>query len=355
MASKKGNKEAREDLGFRKTLPRLRKNKEVQALLLSDIHFCHKPPVARSNEPNWYDAMARYCDQVTIVQEHFGEPPVIIAGDVFDKWNPPPELINFVIDKLPERCYGIPGQHDLPNHSYDEIHRSAFWTLVLSGKLTEIPPDESYSIPDSKVICYPFPWGFPIKPNKHYGGGGCWTHLAVCHSYIWTDDGNGHPEASKDQRTSKYRKKLRGYDCAVFGDNHKGFLQHAGTGEGKEGARHLQRSPLLGVFRLEMFVYLIPILYFVVVVVAILGILPMKSHAILGIMGDQIESLFNHRVINRDRRRPCGIKLEHESFTVVHIIVVVSVPWLARIPFCAPIITAPIIPRCCAMIGHHLV
>ncbi len=77
----------------------------------------------------------------------------------------------------------------------------------------------------------------------------------------------------------------------------------------------------LCVFRLEMFVYLIPILYFIMVIVAILGIFAMVSATIFHITRDQMESLFNHCVIYRDWWRPCGIKFEHIcAFTIICII-----------------------------------
>ena len=46
-------------------------------------------------------------------------------------------LISFAIRELPS-CYAIPGQHDLPNHSYTDIQRSAYWVLVEAGIIKKI-------------------------------------------------------------------------------------------------------------------------------------------------------------------------------------------------------------------------
>ena len=54
--------------------------------------------------------MQRSLEQIRDLQKEF-DCPVICAGDIFDKWNSPPELINFAYDNLPE-IYAIPGQHD---------------------------------------------------------------------------------------------------------------------------------------------------------------------------------------------------------------------------------------------------
>ena len=77
----------------------------------------------------------------------------------------------------------------------------------------------------------------------------------------------------------------------------------------------------LCVFRLEMFVYLIPILYLIMVIIAILRILAMVSATIFHITRDQIESLFDHCVIYRDWWRPCCVELEHIcAFAIIYII-----------------------------------
>lgn len=71
------------------------------AILCSDLHFSSVPPVARSSEPSWFDAMKRQIDELKRVQEKH-HCPIIVAGDVFDRWRETPELVNFLIDNLPQ-------------------------------------------------------------------------------------------------------------------------------------------------------------------------------------------------------------------------------------------------------------
>jgi hypothetical protein len=146
--------------------------------------------------------------------------PVIVAGDVFDRWDAPPELVNFAIRTIPH-IYAIPGQHDLAYHRYEDIKRTAFWTLVEAGKITTLRPGNP--IEKGGIRIHGFPWGFPPTPNEDRGKRGVLLDLAVVHSYIWID-GSGYPNAPEDKRLRTYAKGLRGYDVAVFGDNHKPFL-----------------------------------------------------------------------------------------------------------------------------------
>ena len=59
-----------------------RKPSDIAAILVADIHLSHSPPVARSAEENWYEAMARPLNQLRNLAEKW-RAPVICAGDVF--------------------------------------------------------------------------------------------------------------------------------------------------------------------------------------------------------------------------------------------------------------------------------
>ena len=196
------------------------------AILCSDLHFGHTAPAARSCE-DWYAVQKRYLDQLRALQAKNKNCPIIIAGDLFDKWTSaasPAQLVNFLIAELPDGCFGIPGQHDLPEHRYDGIERTPYWTLVAAGKLTNIYPDKPLRI-DGDLIAYGFPWGHELKPCSRPDVPGLnFICLAVVHAYIWGKDFGGYPGAPEDQRVESYLSKLEGYDAAVFGDNHEGRL-----------------------------------------------------------------------------------------------------------------------------------
>lgn len=187
------------------------------AILVSDIHLSHKPPIFRSNEPDWYEAMARQLMELCALQLDYNV-PIVCAGDIFDKWNSPAELINFAMENLPE-MYAIPGQHDLPSHRLDLIEKSAYWSLELSQSIKDLGTRPS--VRNNQLALFPFPWGNKIeKPDSFYCKMDC-LKLAVVHSYIWQDSSSGYIGAPHEKLVSNY--DLDGFDFVVFGDNHKGF------------------------------------------------------------------------------------------------------------------------------------
>lgn len=154
--------------------------------------------------------------------------PIICAGDVFHKWNPPPELINFAIDYLPF-MYAIPGQHDLPLHDYDQIVKSAFYTLIKAGKISELSPDCEHHIPATDIVACGFPWNAKLRSlsrrsramQRKEGK----TFIAVVHAYCWIM-GHSYPGAPQSQAINYHLDRLKHYNTWIFGDNHKGFLAH---------------------------------------------------------------------------------------------------------------------------------
>ena len=84
------------------------------ALLCSDIHLSLNSPICRGlDRERWFETMAHYLKKLKdIAKDH--AVPIVCAGDVFDKWNSPPELINFALKHLPE-MYAILPNHNLQN------------------------------------------------------------------------------------------------------------------------------------------------------------------------------------------------------------------------------------------------
>lgn len=192
---------------------------DVIAILLADIHLSLKPPVWRSAEPDWLEAQKRPLLEVQTLKGKYGC-PVIGAGDIFDRWNSPPELINFALTYLPD-MFSIPGQHDLPLHNYDDIRKSAFWTLVEAGRIHNILPGcHNVKWIENDIILVGFPFGFEIEPLQKKEKGK--IYLAVVHDYVWIRD-CGYPGAPKENEIRNTRKEWVGYDVIQYGDNHRGF------------------------------------------------------------------------------------------------------------------------------------
>lgn len=186
----------------------------IVALLVGDIHLSIKPPIARAEEKSWFGAMEKSLAELRRLQEDH-QAIVLCAGDVFDHWNSPPELINWALERLPEGIYSVPGQHDLPGHRPDLLYRSAYGTLVRAGKIKELG---GWPILLGGMAIYGRPWGEEI-PEVREGEG---IKILVTHEYLWTS-GTGHGGASRDQKLSKVGKKFEGFDVVVVGDNHVPF------------------------------------------------------------------------------------------------------------------------------------
>ena len=201
----------------RRDMSLMRQRDGVIAILCADIHLSANPPKCRRKEPDWFDTMYKAITQIKAVANHYSA-PILCAGDVFDHWKAEPQLINFALNHLPE-MYAIPGQHDLPLHNIELIQRSAYWTLVLAGKIHNVPYGDSVMI-ENNIILHGFPYGFPIKAleekTKKY-------HVAIAHDYFWMDT-HCYTGAPKGNNSTAYKDRVNGYDAVVFGDNHKGFL-----------------------------------------------------------------------------------------------------------------------------------
>lgn len=199
------------------------------AVLVSDIHLSKRPPPCRTDKYKWMDVMHDYLKQLEEPSLRFNI-PIVAAGDIFDEWNSDAELINFAMLHVP-KMYAIPGQHDLPYHSLDQIEKSAYWSLCLNGNITNLPADSiTYPTESRKLGLVAFPWGATVAPfdrESRYCLHPEKVHLAVVHKYIW-QRGHGYVGADKKYSKSAYKKSLNGFDAALFGDNHKRFLTKIG-------------------------------------------------------------------------------------------------------------------------------
>ncbi len=199
----------------------------VLAVMVSDIHLSRTAPVSRSAEPDWYEAQGRMLDQVQQLIDQHGC-PAICSGDLFDRWDASPELINWTIDHIPRPMYTIPGQHDLPLHNYADIHRSAYWTLAKVGAISDLGAGGDWTLCEDKngrMLLASFPWGSDIR-NVDAGVGD--LKIAVIHRYVWKQ-GASYDDPPPESRYHHLAKSLEGYDVAVFGDNHIGFQVNLGN------------------------------------------------------------------------------------------------------------------------------
>lgn len=185
----------------------------VIAVLVADLHISLKPPLARSVEPDWLAAQARQLKELKDLAEQHNA-SILCAGDVFDRAVCTPELVNWTIKNLPV-MYSVCGQHDLVHHRLDDLHKTAYQTLVETHNIWNVPPGKPVEC--GKFRIWGFPWGVPLEdlPNPQ----GLGLEIALCHFYAWVP-GKSYPDAPTEGRLKNWSKKIHGYDVVVTGDNH---------------------------------------------------------------------------------------------------------------------------------------
>ena len=198
-------------------------NKKIEpiAICTSDLHLSHKPPVWRSREPDWYAAMKRPLDEVEDLRQRLIDSGdsgcrLLIAGDIFHKWNSPPSLINFAIDRIPVSSYAIPGQHDLPNHMDEQYENSPYATLCKAGTFIDV--DNTFTGVVSATL---FGYGWNTQLNLGAGEKGI-KQISMIHRYVWMDGCSYHsaPVANKCNQIAEQLGKPK---LIISGDNHIGF------------------------------------------------------------------------------------------------------------------------------------
>jgi predicted phosphodiesterase len=192
----------------------------VAAIMVSDTHFSHDPPRARSGEKDWYGCMGRQLKELRELQEKY-RCPVLHAGDLFDRWNSPHELVNFLMDRLPLQLYAVCGNHDLPNHRIEDIGRSAFWTLCRAGRITPLMVNAPVGTGSLRLWGFPAGWermSLVIDPRK--APGSLALDVAVCHGYLYRRRSEAHPKAAESGKLSRWKALFAKFDAAVTGDNH---------------------------------------------------------------------------------------------------------------------------------------
>jgi len=107
-------------------------------IAVSDMHLRHDKPRCRKDE----DWMRTQRKSLLFIADKANEKnvPIIIAGDIFDRAIVPEEVLNLFIDfckAVKTKIYIICGNHDLPQHSIENLDKSAIGVLLNISSLTE--------------------------------------------------------------------------------------------------------------------------------------------------------------------------------------------------------------------------
>lgn len=179
----------------------------------SDWHLRSTVPVSRA-EKSWYDVMQSRINQI---KQIVGDNPIVVAGDLFDRPDPPASLVSWAIEALKGlRIYCIVGQHDILNHRISDRLRGAYGALVKAGTIVDLPINDWYPIPGSGVWAYGMPWGMydvPVGDPKGF-------RLGVIHKYAWVTEQTKHVGVDGSTNVLAMSKYMKHFDAMVIGDNH---------------------------------------------------------------------------------------------------------------------------------------
>lgn len=189
----------------------------IDALLLGDLHLWDLTPECRKD--NYFETALRKLAWVVEMANKW-KCPILQAGDIFDRPNPPPRIINPVIGVLrhlshPFDC--VAGQHDLQNHSMENYKDSGLATLEAAGVVNCIWKRDDITL-----------YGESIK-------GRCWGQelptdagILIMHKMMWSAPIT--PDQKPGQALRWINKHKEFAMLVVSGDNHASFAHRTDDG-----------------------------------------------------------------------------------------------------------------------------
>lgn len=192
---------------------------ETGMILTADLHLRMTRPRCRKDD---YQA-AQERKLRFILEWAVKSPPLLVAGDFFHVAKPGEELLVWVMNILTNYevdVFVIPGQHDLPGHNLDQLHRSGLGVLSAAGSIDLMALQDNFRQWNIHSI-YGYPYG--TYPNisgslgTHPDGSrvALWHHMVINEVPIWPGQ-----EADK---AHLILKKYPQFDLIVTGDNHEPF------------------------------------------------------------------------------------------------------------------------------------
>lgn len=182
----------------------------VDAILTSDWHMMEKERNPPCRLDNHHKAQTRKIKEIARLQKKY-DCQVFNAGDIFEHWKGSPELINHCFKIFPKKLRAVAGQHDLPQHSMDLIHKSSFESLCRGGAIDFMFTQVS--------------WGKGTANPFYYSVKG--RLIVVAHMLIWK---NSEPyPGCVEPRVDEVFKMFPDADLILTGDNHKTFTARRGN------------------------------------------------------------------------------------------------------------------------------
>ncbi len=190
----------------------------ADAIITADIHLRETTPQCRTD--NYWEAQENKIEFLKELQhEHYGC-PILDGGDLLDKWKSIPELLTWAINNLPEEIITVPGNHDMPQHNIELLHKSGLAVLEAADIVNILHNGARLAPPGFSVFGYA--WRDKV-PQKAPGIKG--RKVAIIHDMIYMKH-EGWPVAAAHAKD--ILKGLPWFDLIITGHNHTPFVYENG-------------------------------------------------------------------------------------------------------------------------------
>ena len=200
------------------------------ALCISDVHGSHSPPPAFGRD-EWYPHMRTTLARLHGVWESHNRPIILMAGDLFHRWNEPVGLVSFIAETINDlfgtedaKFYTITGQHDLPYHNINLVERSAYYGLHQMVPTMEAVGCEGVNHDTWGGGCFVFGYGWGADVDERGAlsrlaapAGAC--TIAMRHQFAYNGPDTGYVGV-ENHADAAFNQGLPGFDFTHYGDNH---------------------------------------------------------------------------------------------------------------------------------------
>jgi len=181
------------------------KVRKADLILTSDWHIRETIPECRTDD--FEETLWKKLEFIEQLQTQHGC-PILVGGDIFHHWKPSPGLIRKAILNMPFAVHTIYGQHDLPQHNWQNRDKSGLAALDAARALFILP--NCHWGQDPEVEKYP---SYEVEGRQ----------ILVWHHMVWQ---GRHPwPGCTDPSTVAVLRKYPEYDLILTGDNHKPFIE----------------------------------------------------------------------------------------------------------------------------------
>ena len=150
----------------------------TDAIITADIHLRETSPQCRTDD--YWKAQEDKIKFLKELQHKHHDCPILDGGDLFDQWKPSPRLLAWAIETLPKNIITTPGNHDMPQHNIELLHKSGLAVLEAADIINVLAGGDRLALSEFSVFGYAWRDKVPQKEIKIKG-----RKVAIIHDMIY--------------------------------------------------------------------------------------------------------------------------------------------------------------------------